>query len=297
MKHATGDVVVALDADSFIMPDVLKKLVPCFQNKDVMAVIPSVKIWKPKTFLQYIQFQEFLSAVFVRNLQAKLGSIPLAPGAFTLIRKSFVDKYGLLNHKTMVEDLEMSLRIQSEGYLIENVISANVYTSGVTSLKAFLFQRLRWFCGFMIQLKKYKHLFSLKYGNLGLFVLPSTIFFVFLSIMLFFMGLALSIINTWEYLQEVLLIGITLPNLQDWVFDPFFLEISNKTVLPVLLLIIAYLFTKYIQIASREKQGVTKPFIYFVFTYWLIGTACWLIAIYYYIKKKKIRWGPNYFNS
>ena len=194
MKHATGELVAGLDADSFILPDVIDKMVPSFKNKNVMAVIPSIKIYKPKSILQLIQYQEFLSAVFIRHLQAELGAIPLAPGAFTMIRKSFIDKYGGLNPNTMVEDLEMSMRIQSENYLIENVINVNVYTSGVKTLKAFVNQRIRWFLGFIIQIKKYKHLFSKKYGNLGVFILPVSVAFIILSIIVFVYGMVMIII-------------------------------------------------------------------------------------------------------
>ena len=69
MKIATGELVAGLDADSFVMPDVLEKLVPCFKDKNVMASIPSIKIAKPTSIIQSIQSQEFLSAVFIRHIQ------------------------------------------------------------------------------------------------------------------------------------------------------------------------------------------------------------------------------------
>jgi cellulose synthase/poly-beta-1,6-N-acetylglucosamine synthase-like glycosyltransferase len=60
IEHATGELIVGLDADSFVSLDIFQKLVPAFANAHVMAVIPSIKIWKPKGILQKIQFQEFL---------------------------------------------------------------------------------------------------------------------------------------------------------------------------------------------------------------------------------------------
>ncbi|MGM5483846.1 MAG: glycosyltransferase [Nanobdellota archaeon] len=294
IKIANGDLVVALDADSFIMPDVLKKLASVFQDKNVMAVIPSIKIWNPKSILEKIQFYELLSAVFIRYLQSKLGAISLAPGAFTLIRKDFVKKYGLLNHKTMVEDLEMSLRIQSENYIIENIVDANVYTSGVSTWKAFLRQRLRWYCGFIIQTKKYAFLISRHYGNLGFFVLPSMIFFIILMLVMFLSGLVRIGEKTIEYINELLIIGFQWPDFEFFI-NPFFLDINNRILLPILLLIISIIFAIYIKIKSKEKQNVILPYIIFLLTYWVIGPICWLIAIYYRIRKKKIKWGPNYF--
>jgi len=296
LKHATGEFVAGLDADSFIEPDVLDKLVPCFKDSKVMGAIPSIKIWKPKSFLQKVQAQEFLSAVFVRNLQSELGAIPLAPGAFTLVRKSFVDNHGLLNANTMVEDLELSLRIQSHNYLIENIIDANVYTSGVKTLSAFISQRIRWFYGFLIQIKRYKHLFSRKYGNLGIFILPTAVSFVFITIFVFFYTIAMMIYNLIRWLEKIILVGIQVPKFE-FNFDIFFLSINNTTILPLILLVVSFAFMYYIKQISREKQSMFIPFVAFMSTYWLLGSFCWVLAIYYYIRKKKVKWGPNYFSS
>jgi len=296
MKHATGELVAGLDADSFIEPDVITKMVPYFKRKKVMAAIPSVKIFKPKTILQKIQFQEFLSAVFIRHVQGELGSIPLAPGAFTMIRKEFIDKFGGLNPHTMVEDLEMSMRIQSEHYLIENVVEVNVYTSGVTSMKAFILQRIRWFLGFIIQIKKYKHLFNKKYGNLGVFILPISVAFIVLTLIIFTYSAIALIINLIKWIHGIYIAGFVF-NLFEFNKDLFFITINNKTLLPLLLLIIILLFMFYVKKISKEKQNILIPFITFAFTYWFLGAICWILAIYHYILKKPVRWGPNKFIS
>ena len=295
MKFATGELVAALDADSFIMPDVLKKMIPAFNNPNVMAAIPSIKIWKPKSLLQKIQFVEFLSAVFVRHLQSQLGAVHLAPGAFTLVRKSFLDKYGRLDYKTMVEDLELSLRIQSHNYLIETIVDANVYTSGVKTFKAFERQRLRWFIGFLMQIWDYRRLFNKKYGNLGVFILPISVFFVVLSLVLFVFTVLKSTVDGINLIRDYLLSGINLHTLLEWKFDFFFITISNKTLIPVLLLIITFLFMYYVKKISNEKQHLFWNLILFTFTYWVLGPYCWVKAIIYKVFKIKVKWGPNYF--
>jgi cellulose synthase/poly-beta-1,6-N-acetylglucosamine synthase-like glycosyltransferase len=297
MKFATGELVAGLDADSYIMPDVLEKLVPCFKDKNVMGAIPSIKISKPTSFIQYVQSQEFLSAVFIRHVQSELGAIPLAPGAFTLVRNSFIKKHGALRADTMVEDLEMSLRIQSEGYLIENVVNANVYTSGVKTLKAFANQRLRWFLGFIIQMKRYKHLIHPRFGNLGLFILPISIIYIILTIFVFCYGLIILVINSIKWINTINLVGFHLKDFFDFKFDPYYLTLDNTTVLPFLLFIVLLLFMYYIKRVSEEPQKILAPFISFTLTYWFLGSICWIVAIYYYIIGKKVKWGPNYFST
>lgn len=297
MKFATGDFIAGLDADSYLLPDVLEKLVPCFKDKNVMAAIPSIKISKPSSFIQHIQAQEFLSATFIRHVQSELGSIPLAPGAFTLVRNSFIKKHGALRTDTMVEDLEMSLRIQSEGYLIENVVNANVYTSGVKTLKSFVSQRLRWFFGFIVQMKRYKHLIHPKFGNLGVFILPISIIYIILTIFVFCYGLIMLFINTVKWMNTINLVGFNIKDFFELNFDPYYLTLDNTTVLPLVLFFVLLLFMYYIKKVSEEKQGIIKSFLAFTFTYWFLGSVCWIIAIYYYLTGKKVKWGPNYFAS
>jgi len=297
LKVATGELVAGLDADSYLMPDVLEKLVPCFKDKNVMAAIPSIKIVKPTSFIQYVQSQEFLSAVFIRHVQSELGAIPLAPGAFTLVRSTFIKKHGALHTDTMVEDLELSMRIQSEGYLIENVVNANVYTSGVKTLKAFVNQRLRWFFGFIVQMKKYKHLIHPRFGNLGLFILPMSIIYIVLTIFVFCYAMIMLILNTIKWLNAINLVGFNIKDLFEFNLDPYYLTLDNTTILPIILFFILLAFMYYIKRVSEEPQGILKPFILFTFSYWLLGSICWLIALYYYITGKKVKWGPNYFSS
>ncbi len=297
LKNSKGEFIAALDADSFIEADVLDKLIPCFKDKNVMATVPSIKIWKPKNILEKIQFLELLSGVFIRHVQSELGSIPMAPGAFTLVRKSFAEQYGFLNPNTMVEDLELSLRIQSKKYLIENVVNANVYTSGVKTLKAFISQRVRWYYGFIIQIRKYKHLFSSEYGNLGLFILPTTIIFAIVSMFIFTYGIMMTLINTANWIKDLMLIGFDFKNFFEITIDPFFYTIDNVTVLPIIMFFAMLGFMYYIKKVSNEKQNIFWPFILFSLTYWFLGSLTWILSIYYYIRKKPIKWGPNYFNS
>lgn len=294
---ATGELIAGLDADSYLMPDVLEKLVPCFKDKNVMASIPSIKIAKPTSVIQYIQFQEFLSAVFIRHVQSELGAIPLAPGAFTLVRGSFIKKHGALRTDTMVEDLELSMRIQSEGYLIENVVNANVYTSGVQTLRAFVNQRLRWFFGFIIQMKRYKHLIHSRFGNLGLFILPTAILYIILTVFVFCYAMVMLFINTLKWINVIRLVGFNLSDYFEFNFDPYYLVVNNTTVLPFILFFVLLLFMVYTKHVSEEKQPILKPFFVFTFTYWFLGSVCWLIAIYYYLAGKKVKWGPNYFST
>ena len=173
IKHAKGTFVGCLDADSIVESDALKKMIGYFTNKRIMAVTPSLKCTKPKTIWQRIQVIEFLLGVYLRKVFGFLGSIHVTPGPFTIFRKKFFDKYGGYDETTVTEDIEISLRIQSLNYEIENAVNANVYAIAKPTFLTLFSQRVRWYRGFLDNVQKYKHLISRKYGDLGIFILPS----------------------------------------------------------------------------------------------------------------------------
>ena len=82
----------------------------------------------------------------------------------------FVNKY------TVINDLAKEL--------IENAIDVNVYTSAMPTLRTLYSQRVRWYRGLIDCLIKYKYMFfNRSYGNMGLFVLPSSVAAIFLAVL------------------------------------------------------------------------------------------------------------------
>lgn len=179
MKKCSGELVGGLDADSFVTSKALKRMIGYFDDEDVMAVTPSLKVYKPKKVLQKIQMIEYLIGVFLRKIFALLGSINVTPGPFSIYRKSFFDKNGGWDEDNITEDIEIAFRIQSKNYLIENSETATVYTVSPASFKGLFSQRIRWYVGGLQNALDYRHLFGTKHGNLGLFILPGSFISVF----------------------------------------------------------------------------------------------------------------------
>src|SRR3989344_8719297 len=190
IDRAMGEIIVSMDADSFVQEDALKRMVVFFENPKVMAVTPSMGVYKPKGFLQRIQHIEYYMGVFLRKSFATVNAIHITPGAFSAYRKSFFQKYGGYDEHNITEDLEMGLRIQSKGYHTENCPEAPAYTNAPRTFRELTLQRRRWYFGQVRNLWSYRRIISSKYGDLGAFVIPtailSTIFSVTITIYLFF---------------------------------------------------------------------------------------------------------------
>src|SRR3989344_3032603 len=184
LKLATGEFFGVLDVDSFVERDCLRKMMVYFENERVMAVTPSLKVYGAKTWLQKIQMMEFLLGVYLRKVFSYLGSIHVTPGCFSIYRKSFFQKTGPYDEKNLTEDIELALRLQSNNYIIENSINANVYTIAHKKMEPLFRQRLRWYNGFIDNTVKYRNLFGARFGNLGIFILPIAFVSVIMAIAL-----------------------------------------------------------------------------------------------------------------
>jgi cellulose synthase/poly-beta-1,6-N-acetylglucosamine synthase-like glycosyltransferase len=280
LKHATGEFVGCLDADSVVEPDALLKMVGYFRKSNVMAVTPSLKCTKPATVWQKIQVIEFLLGVYLRKVFAYLGSIHVTPGPFTIFRKEFFDRHGGYDTTTCTEDIEISLRIQSLGYEIENAADANVYAVAMPTFTTTKKQRVRWYKGFMENTQKYRHIIlSRKYGNLGMFVIPSAYLSVFIAIvMVLYAG------YTWidtNYQRAVNLYNV---NFDVWHllkinWDPFYIDQSPLMMIGIVSLAIGITMIYIAKRISKERQGLAWFYILFMFLYLPLYAYWWASAI------------------
>ena len=173
LSQSKSELIGCLDADSYVDKDALKHIVQYFEDKQTMAVTPSVKIYQPKNILQMIQSVEYGWGIFIRKVLAYLGALYVTPGPFSIFRREVFEKIGSYRHAHNTEDLEIALRMQAHHMKIANAHNARVYTVAPDTLKKLYKQRLRWTFGFIKNVIDYKFIFFRKqYGNLGIFILP-----------------------------------------------------------------------------------------------------------------------------
>ncbi|MEQ1500383.1 MAG: glycosyltransferase family 2 protein [Parcubacteria group bacterium] len=173
ISKTTTDLVGCLDADSYVHKDALKKIVYYFQDKETMAVAPSIKLWEPKSVLQLLQKVEYGFGIFTRKMFHYMKAIYITPGPFSIFRKEVFDKLGPYKHAHQCEDIEIALRMQKNGFKIAHAHSAYVYTVPPSTVRKLLKQRIRWSYGFIKNANDYKDMFFKKqYGNVGMIILP-----------------------------------------------------------------------------------------------------------------------------
>lgn len=276
LSKLTTDLVGCLDADSYVHKDTLKKIVYYFQDKETMAVAPSIKLWEPKSVLQLLQKIEYGFGIFNRKMFQYMNAIYITPGPFSIFRKEVFEKLGPYRHAHNTEDIEIALRMQENGMKIVHAHNAFVYTVPPNTVKKLLVQRIRWSHGFIQNAKDYRYMFfKRKYGNVGMFVLPMAV----ISIMsvLFISSLSIfsiirSAVNQYVIFQTV---GFN-PHWPTWNFDLFYVNTQIITLLGLATAVGTITFVVISKKMSEGKLDLGMDLIYYLSLYMFIAPI-WII--------------------
>ncbi|MEM4247841.1 MAG: glycosyltransferase, partial [Candidatus Nanoarchaeia archaeon] len=277
LEHCNTELVASLDADSFVAPSALKKMVGYFENQSVMAVTPSLKVWKPRSALQKMQAIEYLIGIFLRKAFAFLGGIHVTPGPFSIYRKSFFDKYGYYDTHNLTEDIEIALRIQSKGYDIENSVDAEVFTVAPSKFKPLLKQRVRWYIGFIENVWNYRNLFSLKH-NLGAFILPTSFISIAFIIITLFYFIYEFVSRAATYLFNFAAIDFDLIRTINFRIDPFTFNTGAVLMFSLVSLVISLLVLFAAKKLSNEKSKLKFSYLLYFIFYWVFFGIWWSAA-------------------
>ncbi|MFP3950267.1 MAG: glycosyltransferase [Candidatus Micrarchaeia archaeon] len=275
IKRATGEIVATLDADSHILKDTIRKMLPHFNEEAVVAVTAAVKTEPPKNFIQELQKVEYIYTLFSRRLLCFIDAVHVTPGPFSMFRKWVFDEIGGFDPNNILEDQEIAMRIQSHNYKIRSSLDASVYTEVPPSFGGLLRQRTRWHRGGLHNAAKYTNLIGPKYGDLGMVVMPlgliavAAIFAViFVAIYYYFFTVHPAFVGMGSFfflINPIHIIGVT-----------------------ILLLTFAWVFAG-MQFFKGEGINPLMVIVYIVSYAYLI-TLFWLSAIFKELTMKRMTW-------
>ncbi|MCL4396840.1 glycosyltransferase family 2 protein [Candidatus Parvarchaeota archaeon] len=174
--------LLVLDADTFIEKDLMTRLVYHFKNKKVAAVVSSVKVYKPKKVVEYLQYYEYLLSILARKALSKIGGLVIIHGAGSMFNTEILKKIGYFDDNNYSEDMEIGMRILTQGYRVESSVKAISYTVVPNTLRKLFKQRVRWFSGFFFNVLKYrKTALDSKRNDIWKIALPFMLVSIFLS--------------------------------------------------------------------------------------------------------------------
>jgi cellulose synthase/poly-beta-1,6-N-acetylglucosamine synthase-like glycosyltransferase len=270
-----------LDADSFVDPESLSRIMSYFQkDPSSMAVAPSIIVNNPKTIIQKAQKAEYYMAVYVKKMLGFLGAIHVTPGPLTIFRKKVFDNLGPYRSAHNTEDMEIAYRMQKNHYKIEQCNDAYVYTNAPRTIGKLYKQRLRWIYGFINNTIDYRGiLFRKKYGNFSTFTIPAGIISIFAVSYLF----GRIVYNFADLLSSKILqfkaVGFHIASSAN-NFDPYFISTNSFIFIKIFLysLIIFSIILGYRM--ATNKWSFSWSMIYF-FIIFSLAAPFWLLRAVY----------------
>ncbi len=290
LEHVETELVGCLDADSFVTPEALKRIVPYFHNNTVMAVTPSIKVYEPQNVLQYIQKTEYSWSIFLRRMLSSMGALYVTPGPFSIFRTQVFHELGGYRYAHMTEDMEMALRMQKNHYKIVNSVSAHVFTVTPSTLKGLIKQRARWTYGFINNGIDYKEMFfNRQYGHIGMFILPIASFSIFSAIYMVSQVLWGQGTRVADFITRFRAVGLNW-DLSFPSFDWYFLN-TNVLSIIVISAVMLTLFILYLSLRLADgKFKFHRGILYYLFLYTFM-VPLWLTkALFDTIFKRQVTW-------
>lgn len=213
IRHARGELIMAVDADSRVDPVSLLYIVPHFKNPEVGAVAGNVKVVNRHNLLTKMQALEYIEGLnMVRRSQGYFSAVNVIPGPLGVFRKSVLRDVGYYDHDTFAEDCDVTIKILTHRWKIEYEPFAVTWTEAPEHVVAFFKQRYRWTRGILQSLRKhspqlihgagFRNTFVLWYMGFEALLWPAmNIFaqFYFLYVMLVF-DMAVFVIFWWGQL-------------------------------------------------------------------------------------------------
>ncbi len=212
MVHATGDIVITIDADSVMDPGAIDNMVKHFDDPKVGGVAGNVIVGNRRKLIAWIQQMEYLYGFFFKRSDSLFNSVYIIGGAAAAYRRKVLQEMGGFDHSIITEDIEMSTRILSHGYKTRYACDAVVYTEGPSELAGLCNQRLRWKYGRLLTFLKHRRLFfSLRHNPYLTFVVLPIAVYAELLLLLEAVSLGaffLYTIMTNDYMPLALVIGL-----------------------------------------------------------------------------------------
>lgn len=286
---AKTEFIACLDADSFVTPSALKRMMPYFDDPETMSVSPSIIVHNPDTIIRSAQKAEYQLSVYVKKMLGMLGGIHVTPGPLSIYRMKVFRDLGDYKYAHKTEDMEIAFRMQENHYKIEQCHDAFVYTKAPPTVYALYKQRLRWIYGFINNTIDYRRLiFKREYGTFALFTIPAGVIGILSALYLFtYMayGLVNSIIDNIFKFQATGSLIVGKPAL-DWFFVDTHAFVFMTIVLYGLVLTSLILGSKM----ANGKVRFSMSMLYYIVIYSFIAPF-WLIrALYKTIMRKEVAW-------
>ncbi|MDR6789987.1 cellulose synthase/poly-beta-1,6-N-acetylglucosamine synthase-like glycosyltransferase/peptidoglycan/xylan/chitin deacetylase (PgdA/CDA1 family)/spore germination protein YaaH [Sphingomonas sp. BE138] len=174
LLQATGEVVIALDADTQFEPETIARLVRWFADPRLGAVAGDARVGNRVNLVTRWQAIEYITAQNLeRRALAGFDAMTVVPGAVGAWRRAALDAVGGYPEDTLAEDQDLTIAIQRAGWRVTYDPRAVAWTEAPETFRALAKQRYRWAFGTLQCLWKHRAILrTRKPSGLALVGLP-----------------------------------------------------------------------------------------------------------------------------
>lgn len=145
---ATGEIVIALDADTQFEPTTIARLARWFEDPKIGAVAGNAKVGNRVNLLTKFQAVEYITAQNLeRRALARMNAMTVVPGAVGAWRLAAIQQVGGYPDDTLAEDQDLTIAIQRAGWAVTYDQYAIAWTESPETIKGLAKQRFRWAFG------------------------------------------------------------------------------------------------------------------------------------------------------
>jgi peptidoglycan/xylan/chitin deacetylase (PgdA/CDA1 family)/spore germination protein YaaH/GT2 family glycosyltransferase len=157
LKEATGEIVIALDADTQFEPETIRRLVRWFADPRIGAVAGDARVGNRVNLVTRWQAIEYITAQNLeRRALAGFDAMTVVPGAVGAWRRAALDSVGGYPEDTLAEDQDLTIAIQRAGWRVTYDPRAVAWTEAPETFGALARQRFRWAFGTLQCLWKHR---------------------------------------------------------------------------------------------------------------------------------------------
>ncbi|PIU61531.1 hypothetical protein COX58_03045 [archaeon CG_4_10_14_0_2_um_filter_Archaea_38_6] len=299
IKRAKGELIYVLDADSCADENSFKHLIGYFDNPRVAAVTSSMRVTCKESFLQKIQWVEYLFSILMRKIMSLFNCLYVTPGPGSIYRKKVIKEIGGFSEETLTEDMEIAFNIQHHNYVIENSLNSTVLTNTPDKLTNLIKQRRRWYTGFIEDSTSYKHFyFNKSKGFLGRFLLPANVLTTIALIFLTSYSVYTILDSFFVSYSNIGAVEFNfLSMIQPEKLPLLIYGINLYTIMGLIFMIVSIIIIYFSLKTSDEEINLKNNFlnyIFYLFFYSLLMTLFWTDSIIYKLMFRKNNKGWKY---
>jgi cellulose synthase/poly-beta-1,6-N-acetylglucosamine synthase-like glycosyltransferase len=169
-RHARGEIVLVTDANSVFEPDVLREMMPHFEDPKVGAVGGRYLVSNPDNVYSGSESFYWDLEYIMRRGEAAVDSACLFHGEINAWRKDLVEE---ADTAIISEDLDMVIRIRRQGYKIEYEPDAKVYEPTAETASGQIIRRRKVSTGTILCVFKHLGYFLVPRDLYSLVIFPS----------------------------------------------------------------------------------------------------------------------------